>query len=33
VASAWQEPKLIALGYAYEQQTHHRKPPALLAVP
>ena len=33
VASAWQEPKLIALGYAYEQQTHHRKPPALPAVP
>jgi amidase len=29
VASAWQEPKLISLAYAYEQQTHHRKPPAL----
>jgi len=28
-ASAWQEPKLISLGYAYEQQTHHRQPPAL----
>jgi len=32
VASAWQEPKLISLAYAYEQQTHHRKPPALPAV-
>jgi amidase len=29
VASAWQEPKLISLAYAYEQQTHHRQPPAL----
>jgi amidase len=33
VASAWQEPKLISLAYAYEQQTHHRKPPVLPAVP
>jgi amidase len=32
VASAWQEPKLISLGYAYEQQTHHRQPPALPVV-
>ena len=33
IASAWQEPKLISLAYAYEQQTHHRKPPALPRVP
>jgi amidase len=26
-ASAWGEPKLIALGYSYEQVTHHRKKP------
>jgi amidase len=24
---AWSEPKLIALAYAYEQATKHRKPP------
>jgi amidase len=24
----WSEPKLIALAYAYEQATHHRRPPA-----
>jgi len=29
VAGAWQEPKLISLAYAFEQRTHHRKPPAL----
>jgi amidase len=29
VAGAWQEPKLIALGYSYEQATHHRKAPVL----
>jgi amidase len=32
VAAAWQEPKLISLAYAYEQQTHHRRPPALPVV-
>jgi len=32
-ATAWQEPKLISLAYAYEQQTHHRQPPALPTVP
>jgi Asp-tRNA(Asn)/Glu-tRNA(Gln) amidotransferase A subunit family amidase len=25
---AWSEPTLIRLGYAYEQATHHRRPPA-----
>ncbi len=25
---AWSEPKLIKLAYAYEQATHHRRPPA-----
>jgi amidase len=29
VASAWQEPKLISLAYAYEQLSHHRKAPVL----
>jgi amidase len=24
----WSEPKLISVGYAYEQATHHRRPPA-----
>lgn len=33
VAGAWQEPKLISLAYAYEQRTHHRRPPALPKVP
>jgi len=28
IGAAWSEPKLIALAYAYEQATHHRKPPA-----
>jgi amidase len=27
--SAWSEPAIIALAYAFEQGTHHRKPPAL----
>lgn len=26
---AWSEPELLALAYAYEQQTHHRRPPPL----
>jgi Asp-tRNA(Asn)/Glu-tRNA(Gln) amidotransferase A subunit family amidase len=25
---AWSEPTLIRLAYAYEQATHHRRPPA-----
>jgi amidase len=25
---AWSEPTLIKLAYAYEQATHHRRPPA-----
>ena len=25
---AWSEPQLIKLAYAYEQATHHRRPPA-----
>jgi Asp-tRNA(Asn)/Glu-tRNA(Gln) amidotransferase A subunit family amidase len=29
---AWSEPKLLRLAYAYEQATHHRRPPALLEV-
>jgi amidase len=28
---AWSEPKLIALAYAYEQATRHRRPPSLPA--
>jgi amidase len=27
VGTAWSEPRLIALAYAYEQATHHRRPP------
>ncbi len=26
---AWSEPKLLGLAYAFEQTTHHRRPPAL----
>ena len=28
IARPWQEPLLLGLAYAYEQATHHRKPPA-----
>jgi len=28
LGDAWTEPRLIALAYAYEQATHHRRPPA-----
>ena len=28
--SAWSEPKLIRIAYAYEQATHHRSPPKFL---
>jgi amidase len=27
IGAAWSEPKLIGLAYAYEQATHHRRPP------
>ncbi len=29
IGTAWSEPKLIALAYAYEQATKHRRPPQL----
>jgi amidase len=28
IGRPWHEPLLIGLAYAYEQATHHRKPPA-----
>jgi amidase len=28
IGAAWSEPRLIALAYAYEQRTKHRRPPA-----
>jgi amidase len=28
IGTAWSEPKLIAIAYAYEQATKHRRPPA-----
>ena len=31
IGTAWSEPRLIALAYAYEQATKHRRPPALAA--
>jgi Asp-tRNA(Asn)/Glu-tRNA(Gln) amidotransferase A subunit family amidase len=28
IGRAWSEPQLISFAYAYEQATHHRRPPA-----
>src|SRR4051794_1112357 len=30
IGAAWSEPRLIALAYAYEQATRHRRPPTLI---
>jgi amidase len=30
IGSAWQEAQLLAMGYAYEQATLHRKAPGFL---
>ncbi len=32
IGRAWSEARLIQYAYAYEQATHHRKPPQFLAV-
>jgi amidase len=29
IGRAWSEPTLIKLSYAFEQATHHRRPPRL----
>jgi hypothetical protein len=31
IGTAWSEPRLIALAYAYEQATKHRHPPAFVS--
>ncbi|MFO0377891.1 MAG: amidase, partial [Cyclobacteriaceae bacterium] len=31
MASAWQEPKLIEIAYAYEQATRHRQAPRYIS--
>jgi amidase len=30
IGPAWSEKLLLNLGYAYEQATHHRKPPTFI---
>ena len=29
IGRAWEEPKIIGYAFAYEQSTHHRRPPSL----
>jgi len=31
LAGPWEEPALLAMAFAFEQATHHRRPPPLLA--